>query len=61
MYRRPITIYKQISKREALELIYEARYFPKNEHGPEEIVAYEKVDVLYRIKDNIPPSAKLWS
>lgn len=64
MYKRIDRVYKEISKSEARQLIYEAKYFPKGIQFPEEIVAYERIDGLlyrmYTIQEDLPHGVKDW-
>ncbi len=65
MYKRTERVYKEISKREARELIHAARYFSSIlDRAPEEVVAYERVDgMLYRlfaIREDLPDGIKNW-
>jgi hypothetical protein len=64
MYKRIDRIYKEISKKEARELIYEARYFSATNGNPEEVIAYERIDgllhSLFSIRDYLPYDIKYW-
>jgi len=64
MYKRSKVVYVEISKKEARELIYEARYFGAVNGNPEEICAYGKIDGmlhrLFAIRDVLPYGVKNW-